>query len=49
LRERGPLMVHPGVVWIHVEGASYRREEHGGVPVTLAKSVVIGEQLERDR
>jgi len=45
LREHGALVVHPGVVWTHVEGASYRREDHGGVPVTLAKSVVIGEQL----
>jgi GT2 family glycosyltransferase len=49
LRDRGAMLMHDGVVWTHVEGASYRREDHGGVPVTLAKSVVIAEQLELGR
>jgi len=33
------------VRWTHVEGASYRRDDLGGVAVTLAKSVVAGERV----
>lgn len=46
LRAWGRLVVDPGVRWTHMEGASYRREEHGGVPLTLAKSLVIRDLLE---
>ncbi|MFN8171169.1 MAG: glycosyltransferase [Candidatus Nanopelagicales bacterium] len=45
LRARGRLVVDPGVRWTHVEGASYRRDDLGGVAVTLAKSVVAGERV----
>ncbi len=44
LRERGRLVVDPGVRWTHVEGVSYRRDLLGGIAMTLAKSVVIGER-----
>ncbi len=45
LQQRGRLVVDPRVRWTHVEGASYRRAELGGIAVTLAKSVVAGERL----
>lgn len=44
LRERGRLVIDPRVRWAHVEGASYRRDELGGIAVTLAKSIVIAER-----
>lgn len=44
LRDIGRLVVDPGVRWTHVEGASYRRDELGGIAVTLAKSVVVAER-----
>jgi GT2 family glycosyltransferase len=42
----GRLMVDPAVRWTHVEAASYDRDQHGGLPVTLAKSMVVAERLE---
>ena len=44
LRDFGRLVVDPGARWTHVEGASYRRAELGGIAVTLAKSVVVAER-----
>jgi len=44
LRDRGRLTVDPAVRWTHMEGASYRRAELGGIALTLAKSVVVGER-----
>lgn len=44
LRDRGRLVVDPAVRWTHVEGASYHRDRLGGIAVTLAKSVVVGER-----
>jgi len=41
----GRLVVDPDVRWTHVEGVSYDRDQHGGLPVTLAKSMVIAERL----
>jgi GT2 family glycosyltransferase/predicted nucleic acid-binding Zn-ribbon protein len=41
----GRLVVDPYVRWVHLEGSSYLRHEHGGVPVTLAKSLVINDRL----
>jgi GT2 family glycosyltransferase len=49
LSAHGPLMVVPSVRWIHQEGASYHREETGGVPLTLAKSLVARERLTAGR
>jgi GT2 family glycosyltransferase len=44
LADFGPLIIDPSVRWIHEEGASYRRDEAGGVPLTLAKSLVAHEK-----
>lgn len=44
LRDRGRLVVDPGVRWTHIEGVSYRRDLLGGIAMTLAKSVAVGER-----
>jgi len=45
MARHGRLIVDPGVRWTHVEGVSYDRDLHGGLPVTLAKSMVIADRL----
>ena len=45
LCKRGPLTVDPAVRWTHVEAGSYQRQFHGGIPLTLAKSLVALEEL----
>ena len=41
LRQVGPVGIDPRVRWAHVEGASFPREQLGGVPATLAKSLLV--------
>lgn len=41
LRRRAPLGIDPMVRWTHVEGASFDRQGVGGVPLTLAKSLLV--------
>lgn len=41
LRTEGPLVIEPRVRWTHVEGASFDRDTLGGVPATLAKSLLV--------
>lgn len=42
-RERGELLIVPGVEWTHLEASSYDRSGESDVLLTLAKSLILAE------